>query len=257
MAFDITFDPRRYPGLYACRDFPDGRPAVMLRGSDGPIVLSLKPGRYGLYINPSAEFPFEVLASGDVRGDGKKGIECTGRTVAIVTNGHITIEPRQYRGIYGITNAGIGESPRQVILPIDMENPDPDGGYILEIAPGNAFRFNVDSSGQPRPSAKYTACAAFHGRSMLLNTCAITVEPESYARGWWITGAKPRPVIGRDEAILIPGLPMSGIDVGYILELGVGAFARFGVTPDGTPFPDRVTIHYGGVDWAFRLSRKP
>ena len=133
--FSITIDPDAYTGKYTV----PGAASVT-----GVQIVSLNAGTHFVDIAPGINFSFSVSSTGDVTSGNPAAAHGVGSTLVFDTVS-ITVDPTaSYTGKYNLPGVHNGTSSGLQSFSL-MPGIT---GYLLGIAPGVAFRFDVSSSGQ-------------------------------------------------------------------------------------------------------------
>ena len=160
----ISIDPGAYTGSYS----GPGAPNVT-----GPQSVTLAEGTHTLTIAPSVSFQFHVDAAGTVSSLNAAAGSGSGSTLTFNTQ-TITVDPQAYAGTYAITNVDNSKAAGTrtfVVLP-------GISGYIFSIAPGNGFRFDVDTSGDV--SSQVAAAAQGSGSTLESHSASVTIDAADY-----------------------------------------------------------------------------
>lgn len=243
----LTFAPGAYKGTYSLVPYGGAVETGPFRGRAQAFVPA---GRYYLYISHGVNFVFSVRQT-------TAGFEIVAESKGLVVHGlelrfatvPVRIDAGEYPGAFEIVGAeDPAKGSRTLDLPLDIVSADADAGYIVALAPGTSFRFNVASDGTVSLNSHHQGAADCRGNTLTLRTVTISVEPLNYTKTWQVVGAVEKPRTGAAPVILVPRV------IGYDLVLyRSGLKCRFDIGINGKPSRDEVCIADGADTWRFRL----
>jgi len=224
-AFSITIDPDAYTGKYSVPG------AVSVTGVQ---IVSLNAGTHFVDIGPGINFSFSVSSTGDVTSGNPAAAHGVGSTLTFHTT-TISVDPTvDYTGTYSLRGVDISSSSGLesfVLLP-------GIGGYLLDIAPGVGFRFEVSSSGQV--TSRNLTAAHGVGSTLVFDTTTISVDPTvDYTGTYSLRGVDRSSSSGLESFVLLPGIG------GYLLDIAPGVGFRFDVSSSGQVTSRNLTAAHG------------
>ncbi len=235
----IRVRPKNYTGTYAISGV-DGTPGQS--GNRSFVVVPGVPG-YILHIAPSNNFRFDVDDMGRVVTPNTAAARSNGDRL-IFNNVTIAVDPDDYVGTYSIT--AVDGTPSQGGRRYFTVLPDVTG-YILQLAPSNAFRFDVNKRGHVKVPGSSAATGQLD--ALVFNNTVITILPKNHTANYTITSVDPTMASGIRHFVLPTGTD------GYILTQGPGTAARINVNGAGVPAPRDVTIDQNGSSFSYQISR--
>ena len=184
---------------------------------------------YILGIAPGNDFRFTVGGDGNITTvNPATAAQGNGSTLTFTTT-TVLVNPGAYSGTYSIR--GVNSTPasgqRSFILMPGLAD------YILDIAPGNDFRFRVDGIGAVRTT---TSAAVGQGNTLAFNTTTIAVAPRNYVGTYSIRGVNQALAAGLRHFILLPGVS------GYILDIAPNVNSRFNVASPCAVIPTALMV---------------
>ncbi len=184
----ITVNPGAYTGTYSIA-------GVNNTAAPGVRSFVLMPGLtdYILGIAPGNDFRFHLDGSGNIAAVNPAAAAQGNGSILLFNTTTILVDPGAYTGTYSIrsVNNTAASGQRSFILIKGL------GDYILDIAPGNDFRFRVDGNGAVGTT---TAAAVGVGNTLAFNTTTIAVVPRNYSGPYSYEASTRSPRRGSDSS---------------------------------------------------------